>query len=348
MRLPLSPLLLAAGMLAALPPAALAQTGPPSARLFGTDDAPPPGMAPSRPQVVMRLAYLPPEGCPDEHLLRAAVGAQVRRWDPFAPNAPWQLSVALVQHGATYEGNAELRDVTGAVTWARALAPRARCSDLVEDLAVVLALHLNPPVPAARPAPLAPPTPPEPGPPAGPASPSPAAAPVRVAPRVGLAAWMDLATAPRPAFAVSADVGFRVAWFSLAGEIHWTPPAGATVKDGAEVSTSLVLGGLVPCAHAGWFAGCLVGELGRFQSTLATSKVTTPDAASTLYGLAGARLGAEIPVVPDRLFVRVMANLLGALGRPATRLGPQKGTPVVEWESPAFTAGLGVGLGAAF
>jgi hypothetical protein len=75
---------------------------PAGRRLFGTDDAPRPGIAPSRPQVVMWLAYLPPEGCPDEHLLRAAVGAQVRRWDPLAPNAPWQLPVALVQRGATY------------------------------------------------------------------------------------------------------------------------------------------------------------------------------------------------------------------------------------------------------
>ncbi len=104
-------------------------------------------MAPSRPRVVMRLEYAPPEGCPDDQVVRASIGAQVRRWDPFAPNAPWRLAVRLMKRGAAYAGSAELRDVSGAVEWTRPLTPRARCSDLIEDLAVTLALQINPPSP---------------------------------------------------------------------------------------------------------------------------------------------------------------------------------------------------------
>jgi hypothetical protein len=50
------------------------------------------------------LACLPPEGCPDEQVLRAAVGAPVRRWDPFAPG---QLTVTVVRRELTYSGPAE-------------------------------------------------------------------------------------------------------------------------------------------------------------------------------------------------------------------------------------------------
>lgn len=106
----------------------------PSRRLFGTDDSPAPGAAPPRERVVMRLEYHAAAGCPNDQLVRAAVGAQVRRWDPFAPNAPWQLTVTITR-GAGYEGTAELRNVAGTVEWARPLATRARCFDLVEDLA---------------------------------------------------------------------------------------------------------------------------------------------------------------------------------------------------------------------
>ena len=99
----------------------------------------------------MRLAYSGAEGCPAEDVVKAAIGAQVRRWDPFAPNAPWRLSVTLVRRAGGYEGAAELRDVLGVVPWSRPLLVRARCFDLVEDLALMVALQINPPRPPPRP-----------------------------------------------------------------------------------------------------------------------------------------------------------------------------------------------------
>jgi len=340
------PCVLLAGPALAQPPPAPASTG----RLFGVDDEPAPGMPASRPRIVMRLAYTSAEGCPEDDAVRATIGAQVRRWDPFAPNAPWRLTVAIT-HGATgYEGAAELRDVVGAVVWTRALAVRPRCSDLVEDLALVVALKINPPTVPQPPPPEPPPPPPEPPkkePP--PPPPEPSKPPARAALRVGVGTWMDLATAPRPAFGLTADVGFRFAWFSVAGEVRWDPPAGATVMEGVDVSTALVTGALVPSGHYKWFAGCLVGEVGRFSDSLAAPGGTKPDQRTALYGRAGARLAVEIPIVPDRLFVRLSANLLGVPFAPHLWHTDFDGKhPLLEWESPAVTGGLGVGLLASF
>jgi hypothetical protein len=170
--------------------------------MFGTEDDPRAELRPAE-QIVMRLAYTRAEGCPDDAAVRATIGAQVKRWDPFAPNAPWLLNVLTVRGGGGYGGSAELRDVGGVVRWTRPLQPRARCIDLVEDLALVLAFKINPPRPAqpgdpnfpgtasgpgpqapSEPLPL-PKLPDQPPPPPGPAF------------RLGAGAWMDLATAAR-------------------------------------------------------------------------------------------------------------------------------------------------------
>jgi hypothetical protein len=321
----------------------------PGQRLFGTDEAPPPGAPPSGPRIVMRLEYTPAEGCPEDQVVRASISAQVRRWDPFAPNAPWRLVAIVSRSGTGFAGTAELRDVTGAVEWSRVLAPRARCFDLVEDLAVTLALRINPPAPPSPSAPASPSPPPSlPVPPSAPSpDPSPPLPPTRRTTfRAGLGTWLDLATAPRPAFGLTLDLGVRYAWFSVAGELRWDPPAGATTN-GVDASTALVTGALVPCGHASWFVGCLVAELGQIRGSVAAISAT-PDHQATLYGRAGTRLGVEIPIVRDRLFVRLAANLLGAPVAPRLRLLEPGRPPQVVWESSAFTGGFGAGLGASF
>ena len=62
----------------------------------------------------MRLAYAGAEGCPVEQVFRDAVGAHVRGWTPFAPSAPWRLTVSVSHRASGFDGVAELRDVTGA------------------------------------------------------------------------------------------------------------------------------------------------------------------------------------------------------------------------------------------
>jgi hypothetical protein len=330
--------------------------------MFGTEDDPRADLRPAE-QIVMRLGYTRAEGCPDDAAVRATIGAQVKRWDPFAPNAPWLLTVLTVRGGGGYGGSAELRDLGGVVRWTRPLEPRARCIDLVEDLALALAFKINPPRPAQPgnlaqpptspdlPSPQLPdqPQPPAPEPPPGPAF------------RLGAGAWMDLATAPRPAFGLTVDAGFRVSWFSLAGELRWNPPAGASTPANLDVSTTRVMGALVPCGHVGSFVGggsvfgCVVGELGQIRGSIAKAgAMATPDHQASLYGTAGGRFGVEVPVLARRLFVRVAVTMAGVPVRPRFLVGTMTSGGVVTsppqtvWESPAFVGGLGLGLVASF
>jgi hypothetical protein len=304
----------------------------------------------------MRLIYTRAAGaeaCPDEQVFRDAVGSQVRRSDPFAPHAPWLLTVTVAHRGG-YEGTAELRDVTGAVVFSKTYPATSRCLDALGDLARAIAFEIERPATRDRapqaagplPAPVSPPAPPE--------QPAPLpAVPSTFAARLGAGVWMDLATAPRPAFGLSANVGFRAAWFSLDGELHWTPPAAASVASGSTVETSRILGALVPCGHAGWFAGCLLGELGQIRGSFsAPGGAASPDHLAGLLLAGGVRLAAEIPVVRDRLFVRLAADVLGA--RPVVfrfqtlNTGQKPGIGAEQWESASFAGSLGAGLLASF
>lgn len=291
----------------------------------------------------MRLAYTGAEGCPGEEAFRDAVGLQVRRWEPFAVNAPWRLTVVISRRGDAYEGSAVLSDRGGAVEWKRAFPATAKCVDLQGDLARAIALRVDPtPVPAREQPPRSSspsvvreevrPLGPE---PAAPAQPGPLVF------RLGAGTWMDLATAPRPTVGLTLDVGLRYGWFSVAAEGRWDAPASATVG-GADVGTTLFLAALVPCGHYRWFAGCLVGKLGQIRGSLNAMGGTTPDHQTALYDAAGVRLAVEIPAIPSRLFVRLAADALGS--RPAVFL--LDGKP--KWSTPSFTGGLGAGLVAAF
>jgi hypothetical protein len=64
-------------------------------------------------QVVMRLRYAPPNGCPNEDAMEGAVPIAVPEWHPFAPDAPWILVVDVRRRPQGWEGTAELRDAAG-------------------------------------------------------------------------------------------------------------------------------------------------------------------------------------------------------------------------------------------
>jgi hypothetical protein len=133
-------------------------------------------------------------------------------------------------------------------------------------------------------------------------------------------------------FSVSADVGVRYRAVSFGVEAHGDPPVGSIHYPGVgSVTFARVSAALLVCAHFGWFAGCAVGDVGRFLF---------PDhipalPASVHYGAAGVRAGMEFPVAPPRIFVRTMMDLRAPID-PANL-----STPHVHLFEPA---GLGVGL----
>ena len=241
----------------------------------------------------MRLAYTEAEGCPGEQAFRDVVGLQVRRWAPFAPNAPWRLTVRITRRPSGYEGSAELRDVTGAVELKRAFPVTEKCDDLQGDPRQGHRAPRRPRAAARTPSgtassPLAVAVPEQPAPPK-PEQPTPPPWPelARLSSRGG-----DLARPrqrPRPTLGLTFDAGLRFSWFSITAEGRWDAPAASTVAGGAAVSSTLLLGALIPCGHAGWFSGCLVGRLGQIRGSLDVMGGVVPDQQTALLFEAGRR-----------------------------------------------------------
>jgi hypothetical protein len=270
------------------------------------------------------------------------VTTAVRRWNPFAVNAPWRLLVTLARKPSGFEGSAELRDVTGTVEWTRSFPATSTCADLTADLATAIGVRVDPVRPQSRAERSDPATPPAPLPPPPKRQPPPASIPEPVMFRLGAAGWMDLATAPRPAAGVSLDLGLQYGWFSVAIEGRWDPPAGATVATGATVTMTRFLAALVPCGHYRWLLGCIVGQAGQVQGTLGIPGGDTPSLQRAPYYTGGIRLGVEIPAIPSRLYVRLAADLLAAT--PAE----VRFADTAQWTSGIFVGGVGAGLTARF
>ncbi len=285
------------------------------------------------------------ERCPEEQAFRDAIGAKVAR-DLFAAEPPpsARLIIMLGRRGAGYEGAAELRDAAGVVTWTKVLPgpshpPAATCASLIDGLAFAVSVEVDPVVfaPVAPPLVAPPPTRPK----STDDQKPPAPADVPPGPfRLGVSPWVDVGTAPRPAFGLSWHLGYRVAWFSLDLEGRWDPPAASTI-DGAEVTTSRLVGALVPCGHVGYFAGCLLAEVGSISGTLTGPRIHG-DPHSALYAAPGIRLSAEVPIAPH-LTLRPAIDLLLALQQPVFRVAG-----VGRWAVPAVAAGFGLGLFASF
>jgi hypothetical protein len=291
---------------------------------------PPPDPPPPTERLVMRLDYSGVPGCSDPEPFTLALIPHVRGWDPLAPEARWRLAVTVKRKAPGYEGSADILDPSGKVTWTRSMPAKARCHDLLDALALVVAFYIDPiegfPLPpllaAVAPTPPAPEPPPacaEPlrSPPAV-ASPELLQAParLRIAPRFDAGAHVDFGLASRPLVGVEVDTGFRRGWLSVVGEFRWDPRATAMVMSSSArlvPSTTLITGGLVGCAHYEWrvsLAGCLVGELGEIQRS---SGVTAYSALqqSALYVGAGVAIRTEVSL-HAHLYLYAAGDVLGA------------------------------------
>lgn len=309
------------------------------------------------------------ESCPDDAALRRMVAAQLG-YDPFEDAATMRVDASILRKANRLHGRVTVwRD--GALAGERALDAAKDCDALATALAVTISVAIDPmgasrPAPApAPPAPVPPPpTPASPpasptSPPAAPASaasadtgravepstdssdPGPPAPATRPSFRVTLAPLLSVGIAPAVAPGISASVGGRWSFFSIAAEGRLDLPASAPLSIGGEVSTSVALATLVPCIHVSRWVGC---ALGSFGSMRAESKgITSPAVDDSTFAAVGLRGGFEIPL-SRAVALRPQIDVLAALTRPALRLNGRTiwTTPPV---SGAFGAALVVQLG---
>lgn len=153
--------------------------------------------------------------------------------------------------------------------------------------------------------------------------------------RLGLSVWPEFVVTEWGSLGISAEVGMRYRFFSFGAELHGNPPIGSrSFSDAGKVSFARLSGALLLCGHYGWFAGCVVGDVGRFF--FPNSRKLPP---STHYGAIGVRLGLEFPVAPPRFFLRAALDFRAPIR-------PQSFT---DGDTTLFKpAGPGVGISFAF
>jgi hypothetical protein len=326
--------------------------------LFGVAPEQPAPSAP-HPRAAVRFTYSRPAGdtCPDERTLRGAVAARLG-YDPGAASAELLpiLRVTIFRQTGGFLARAEMRDPAGRRTWERPALTDMDCRHLVDVLGLTLAIALDPgamggepPAPAAPP-PLIPELPPAvPPAPETPPTPPPDARPQL---RLGLRAGLAVATLPRPAATLAADLGVAWPFFSIALEGRTDLPVTADVDHGIRIRASILAASLVPCGRWRWLFGCGVVSIGLLRAAGERSPGTDtggdfqPRADAGVYAAAGLRAGAEWPLPPlPRIALRLSGDALVTV-RSMAALRTSDGATV--WTTPPFAGLFGAGAVACF
>jgi hypothetical protein len=306
------------------------------------------------------------ERCPDPVYLRVYVANDLG-YDPFIPGAKgtpagrFVVRVARTPRGL--RATNEHTDAEGKRRWTKTYedvtTTRSACESVYRGVALQIETELTrfeePPPPAPTcpepaPCPTCPAPKPEPFcsearfsvwppdrplPPLAPDPPKPLDRwPVAV--RLGVAAWPELIVSGLGSVGVSAEMGVRYRAVSLGVEAHGDPPIGSVTFPGSgTVSFARMSGALLLCGHFGWFAGCAVGDVGRFIFPDRIPAIPP----SALYGAAGVRAGMEFPIAPPRLFIRTTLDVRAPID-PVTYTAQHGGVfaPV------GLSVGLGLGL----
>ncbi len=282
-----------------------------------------------------RLVYSRSEGaesCPDEMALREAVAQRIGH-DPFVPWAQRTVVASISRSEQSFVGSVDLIDENGMSHGARRLHTTGACGELLDVVALAIAISIDPQtlVPSSAP----PPPPPSPPPPA-PADPVPAFLPPPAAPlaaaetpslparavaRSEVEAGVVTSTGFSPSVAVGLMLGAALRWpqVSVGFEGRVDAPSSHDLG-GGHVSSWLVAGSLVPCVHLGAFMACGIAQAGSIQA----SGGGLPARSGQAWWLgAGARLGALAWLLPN-VGLRVHGDVLADLAPVTWELGGQK------------------------
>jgi hypothetical protein len=163
---------------------------------------------------------------------------------------------------------------------------------------------------------------------------------VRTRLRATAAAHVAVASAPVPAFGVTAGLAARRGWASLKLEGRADLPAGTTDTTGRGVESSLLLATLAPCAHRARYYGCALVSAGTLLGR--GLGVDSPLRDRTFYAAAGLRLGVEVPLTPE-IGLLAQADALGTLRQTTLQINGRE-----VWTTPPLSAAFAIGAKAEF
>jgi hypothetical protein len=262
------------------------------------------------------------EQCPNEEVLRAAVGTRLG-YDPFFAWARDTLFVEITRRDEAFFVRIKLVDDNNMQQGAREISVMGQdCSAIIDAIGLTTSLTIDPSslmgAAPSSPAPAAPPSPVEllPAVPSlGAAPPGDAPIPARsepVAAHAGLGVVGSLSGAPAPAAGAALFGGLGWRALSLDLEVRADVPAtgaGASEVSSTRVTSWLIVGSTVPCVHLRFAFGCAVASGGTLG---ATSTAVQHGDVYRLWGAVGARAGVELPLGRP-LSIRVYAELLAPL-----------------------------------
>jgi hypothetical protein len=290
------------------------------------------------------------ESCPDEDALRRAVATRVG-YDTFFPWAKRTIVATIARTDGAFVATVDLVDEDGIRHGGHQLRTEGACAELLDAVALAVAIAIDPKLLLAVPPPKE--AAPEPAPteaaPAVPVvpertatppsadrneskarEPSQTPSPFRFEASLGAAGAIKVT--PSPTF--GGTLGGAVRWksFSLGLEGFIGAPASSSPKNDGTLSAWPVFGALVPCAHLGPAFGCAVAEAGAvYASGEGSGAKSSPSAWVSV----GGRIGALVPI-RDRFFVRARVDLLGDATPANFFLNGMS-----QWKAPLITGSLG-------
>jgi hypothetical protein len=291
--------------------------------------------------------------CPDARAFAAAVAGRLG-YEPFQAGAARRVSVVLDRRERTFEARIELVGAGGAPAERRFTSRAGDCAELAATTELAVAIAIDP-FRAAAPEPPPAEPPPPPRDPVLAAPPPPPVAPVVVLPplprpkpgppapplvaEVAAAVVGGIGSAPTAAVGVEVRIGARRGDLSLALEGRADLPASTTLAAG-DVSASLLVASLVPCAHWRSFAACALATAGVLRAAghgLVDARQTTDP-----WVALGVRLAADLPL-HGRLSLTAHADAVAPLVETELKV-----SGAVVWSTPALAFSAGLGLAIAF
>ncbi len=277
------------------------------------------------------------ESCPDQRSVERAVAARLGH-DPFTSDARKFLRAVLSRDATGFAGELTLHEGDEVLGRRQLESSADDCRELASALELAIAIAVDPqhltrvstpsaPAPPAAPSPAPPPPPP----------PRRSLAPSDAYGAIGGRVSAGLSPLIIPGWVAGAAVRWSHVGIGIEGRAD---AATNLVLAQGRVTTSTLLGSVIPCAHLGRIAACGIMSAGTLRVTGRISPPVRRDSALLL--LAGGRLELELWRF-RRLTLRPFVDAQASLSRVAVLSGDEE-----LWVTPPFTGGGGLRLDVSF